>query len=352
MKTLVWIGHYIEKDDIFKYNSIKFESDVLRSIYFQINSRFNPYVFTHIKNKIDNVELYGIICPMLPAKVASLPKTKQVAMIKKAVQLACRLGVEQIGIAALFASIWEEGGEVKAMTKTPITTGKNLIAALVVDNIEKACSVLGKNLSSLIIGIIGTKNRISKVFIEYYSQNATVVLTDDGDHKALTKNVRKESREDIFKKSDVIIVTNMGVGLSEYIPHLKACSIVCDIVVPFYLTKEISKKRNDIFAFEGVWSMYSDIQKYKPRESLDLFPRNIVPACVAELLILAIENKMSDFSLSENISLKNMREIEIMRRRHNFEFFGFKQGTRIYSQPEIDRFKSCINNGKSIYVKG
>lgn len=352
MRRIVWIGHYIEESDVFHFNNFNYKPEIIRKFFLKINKHFSPYVFTSFKNTAKGIEFYGIVCPLLPSAVAALRKARQLSMMKQAIRLANSLKADQIVIAALFASIWEDGKELRALTRAPITTGKNLIAAITIDNILRANNVLKKKFSDSTLGIIGYRNRISKIFAEHYLNKASLILVDCEDDKIEANGkIKKVSQEELFKNSDIIIVTTMGVGLATYIDLINPGTIICDIVVPYYLTKEIRKKRNDIFAFEGVWSKYKDLSTYTGCDLDRLFPNGIMPACAAEPIILAIENMLGDFSLSDNIHYRNMCLINDKRLKNGFEFFGFKKGQTVYSKQEQDlliNLKTAKRNGDCI----
>lgn len=342
MKKLAWIGHYSKEVDIFRFNNFNSNSQVLKNIFVNLNKRLSPYVFATLENKDKGIELHGIICPYMPRQIASSDGEKQLLVIKKAIELCNRLNVKQIGLAGLFASLWENGDKLKQITNIPVTTGKNLIAILVIGYISHACAALNRDMKDLNLGIIGYNNRISKIFAEYYKNTFGGVLVDNKDEKAENPpGVKKVSRQDIFKNADVIIVTVMGFGLESCIPTLKAGAIVCDIVVPFYLASEISKKRQDVLAFEGIWSRYEKLEGYTGR-GRSLFSDKVFPACVAELIILAAEKKIGDFSLSDNINVKNTLAMKDMSLRNGFEFFGFKTGNKVYSESELGRIQNAF----------
>ncbi|MFA6321005.1 MAG: hypothetical protein WCY36_04020 [Candidatus Omnitrophota bacterium] len=351
MKRLVWIGHYIEEPDRFLFNDIKLRSSILKKIFINVNKHMPPYICARFNSEKRGIEFYGMICPLMPSELASSGKSRQADIIKDAIQLANKLKATQIGLAALFASIWESGDEVKKLTDVPVTTGKNLIAALTIDYVSRGVDLLGKNIKSLNVGIVGYKNRISKIFLKQYSPIAKEILVDSADEfMGSVKNARKASYEDIFRQSDVIIVTNMGVGLAEYIGIMKPGAMVCDIVVPYYLAKEIRKKRADIFAFEGVWSMYKYFDEFTGNNFKRLFPNNIAPACIAELIILAQENKQSCFSLGDNISYENTAMMKSFITRNGFDFFGFKQGLKIYSNDDIENIRSGMGQRDEVHA--
>lgn len=350
MSKIVWIGHYIDESDVFHFNNFTVTSRCARELYRKINSHFLPYIFTSFEKMDKKIEFYGIVCPLMPGAVASLGKDGQLGIMKKALRICNDLGADQICIAALFASIWEDASELKAFTRSSITTGKNLIAALVIDYIARAIDMLKGNPADSVLGIIGSNNRISKTFITHYDDKVRSILTDQDCAEASGRNItRKASYEDIFKMSDVIIVTTMGVGLAPYIGMIKPGAIVCDIVVPYYLTKDICKTRNDVFAFEGVWSRYEHINEYEGSDLKRLFPGDVMPACVAEPLILVLEDRVCDFSLSNGINYQNMMQMNEMRLRCGFQHFGFKQGPRLYSNDAIETIRKSIKK-ETIYA--
>ncbi len=345
MKKIAWISHYPSETDIFRINNFKWKNEAIRKWFININKHYPPYIFTDFVNYDKEIEYFGIICPILPHVLVSLDKERQLSIIKKALYIANRLKANQIGIASLFASMWEDPKELLAFTKIPITTGKNFIGSLVFEYIARACNLIEKDIKNCTLGIIGYKTSLSKIFLQHYKDKVQVMLLDEEDAESKKYDmIKKSSLENIFQHSDILITNTIGLGLEKYIANMKPGCIICDLMVPFYLTREINKSRKDILAFEGVWAKYKELNNYKDKKGQikNLLPHEIVPACIAEPLMLTLENIPSYFSTVGNITYKNALSVDKMRFKHKFDFFGFKQGNFIYMGRDLERIKNAV----------
>jgi predicted amino acid dehydrogenase len=344
MRKVAWIVHYRYESDIFEMNDFNWRNKNLKRLFFEINSRFSPYVSNNFINHELGIDYFVIICPILGAALAVLKKEKQLKMLKKALMLANKLKIDQIGLAGVLASIGENPKEFMNVTKTPITTSKNLICSLAFEYISQACNSLKKEMKNCTLGIIGSNNSVSKVMLEYYTDKFKMIMLDKEDGKSRKyDNVQKNSLDKIFGVSDVIIVNAMGFGLAGYIDIIKPGSIVCDLMVPFYLTNEINNKRRDILAFEGVWARYAELSNYKDKKGkvMTLFPDQMLPACVAEPLVLTLGKKLCYFSAEGDINYSKSVLIDKMRKEFGLDFIGFKQRNFIYSAKDLERIKNA-----------
>lgn len=345
MKRIAWISHYPSEADIFRINNFKWKNEVIRKLFANVNKRRAPYIFANFVNYDKGIEYFGIICPLVPNALVSLSKKNQLDMIEKALSVANKLKVDQMAIASLFASMWEDPTELLNFTKIPITTGKNFIGSLVFEYIVKACNSLEKDIKNCAVGIIGYKASLSKVFLQHYKNKVKAILLDDGDSESEKCNIAKVSTiENIFQTSDIIITNTMGFGLGKYIDTIKTGSIVCDLMVPFYLTREINRTRRDVLAFEGVWTKYKELSSYKDKkgQTKNLLPHEIVPACIAEPLMLILEETPGYFSTVGNINYTNVLLVDSLRSKHGFNFFGFKQDNFIYTDSDLERIKNVV----------
>lgn len=344
MKKVAWVVHYRDESDVFDAINFKLKNNSFKRLFFKINSFFPPYVYSNFVSHEQNIDYYVILCPILGGTLAVLKKQKQLNILKKALTLANKLKIDQIGLAGVFSSIGENTKEFSNITKIPITASKNFIFSLVFEYIVQASEILAKDMKSCTLGIVGNNENISKVFLPYYKDKFCHILIDEENCESKKVNiVKKVSSETIFRNSDVFLINATGFGLGECINIIKPGSIVCDLMVPFYFTQEINLKRKDILAFEGVWVQYKEISNYKNKKGkFDiLFPNQMLPACAAEPLILMLEDTPSYFSTADDINYNKTALISNMRKKYNFNVSGFKQGRFVYTNEKIERIKDA-----------
>ena len=335
MKKIAWIGHFIKDTDkqLFLNTNLSGKDTTNPS---------EPYVFADLVNEKKGVELVGIICPVTTKEIVSSNKIELSQVLSKAIDICNSLKVDQIGIAALFASMWEDGAGIREMTKHPITTGKNLIMAFVFDYINKICDKFSFIQKDLTIGLVGNGGRMQEILVEHFINKAEKILVTKDSNVENDANVDIVDNHGIFASSDVIINTTMGIGLEKYIKTIRKNAIFCDLIVPFLLSRKIKETRKDVFPFEGVWAQYVGLDNYTNilGDKNRLFPMSIFPACVAEIMILAYENNFSEYSLGANINYKNSLLMAEMYSKHDFQLSFFKQGKEIIQDEALKLFNS------------
>jgi len=344
MKKVAWIIHYRYESDIFVMNNFNSRNSSFRRLFSKINSYFSPYVSNNFVNHDMGIEYFVIVCPVLGTTLAVLKREKQLNILKKALMLANKLKIDQIGLGGVLASIGENPRELINTTKIPITISKNLVCSLVFEYILQSCKALEKKMENCTLGIIGCNTSVSKVLLQHYRDKFKMILLDKEDGEYEKKDiVQKSSLNEIFCTSDVIVINTMGFGLGKYVDIIKPGSIVCDLMVPFFLTREINNRRKDVLAFEAVWALYAGLSNYKDKKGkiMTFFPDKMLPACVAEPLILALGKKMSYFSMEGDINYSKSILIGKMRRELGFNFFSFKQGDFTYTGKDLERIKNA-----------
>jgi hypothetical protein len=115
--------------------------------------------------------------------------------------------------------------------------------------------------------------------------------------------------------ADLIITTTSAPDALLTVEELRSGSIVADVSLP----KNISKaehSRDDVTVVDGGRVKLPG----KPEFSVDIgLSRGVVYACMAETMALALEGRLENFSLGDNISPAKVEEIGQIGRKHGFD---------------------------------
>ena len=279
-------------------------------------------------------------------------------MIYSKVVRACKVAEKHgVGIVTLggFTSIVGEriGLDITREADVPITTGNTFTAAMAIDGVLKAASLINKDISSLKAAIVGGTGDIGSACARVLADRVRQ-LTITGRTKSnlgrLSKELAKKRKSRIVATSDNfsavkdadIIIAAASVSASILkIDWFKPGAIICDVGYP----KNISytpTSRKDILIFSG--GLAKSFSPINFSVDVGLPSPNILYGCFAEAIILALEKRFEAFSFGRgNITAEKIDEIRQLGQKHGFEVSDFYWGDKPVDTPAIENIKEAVN---------
>ena len=110
-----------------------------------------------------------------------------------------------------------------------------------------------------------------------------------------------------------------------------------DVARPRNVSRRVAQKRDDVLVIEGGMVAV-------PGPDMDFgfdfgFPPRMAFACMAEVMILALEGRYESFTLGRDITVDQVQEIEALGARHGFKLGGFRSFERAVTDQEIERVR-------------
>ena len=117
---------------------------------------------------------------------------------------------------------------------------------------------------------------------------------------------------------------------------LKTGAIVCDVARPRSVSRQVAELRNDVLVMEGgVVEVPGDVDF-----GLNFgFPPQTAYACMAETMILALEQRYENFTLGRDLTVKQVEIIEQLAKKHGFKLAGLRSFERELTIEEITAIK-------------
>lgn len=324
---------------------------------------------------------YGefIIVPRSAADLVRMPHAKALSEIESAVRLAQGRGAKIVGLGA-FTSIVSRGGLALTHNQLPaLTTGNSLTAAIAMRSIETALAALGQTLADSCVAIVGasgaiggavaqllaphvrrlillgnpahpeaSRSRLLEVITSILCQMhrlrlqgttypagtlardlstlaSTVWRPDARDAwQALATEIERRSgslvascdRRRWLPEADVVVTATSAVHEIIQADDLRAGAVVCDISRPASVGPQVRASRPDVTLFDG------GVVHVPPRSIVDLstdLPTGMVYACMAETMILALEQQYQNTGLGLNLDIVRAAELEQQAERHGFK---------------------------------
>lgn len=280
-------------------------------------------------------------CTLTSKQILSLPTDKVLKQIIKAGKKAQKLGAKIIGLGAYTSIAGDRGITVAKQLDVPVTTGNTYTVATAIEAVKLAANKLGLRLSENNLAIIGATGSIGKACTKMLAPEArktTLVarnelkLKEFADSLQKSKNMKRISYStDINKtlsETQIVITVSSAIESIIDVQSLQPGSIVCDVARPRDVARQVNKIRDDVLVIEG--GLVRVPGTLELNFDLGLPPRTVY-ACMAETMILTLEGKYENYTLGKEVSLKKVKEIQKLARKHGFKLAGLR-----YLQEEIN----------------
>jgi len=332
----------------FKMPSREFISNL-----FSITPSFKMYDVVDFKSKTG--ETTNGIC-IMATFIPDMMEKDVWAIFAKVVK-ACKIAEKYgIGVVTLggFTSIVAEriGHEISQEVDVSVTTGNTFTAAMAIDGVLKGAEVLGKDIGSAKVAIIGGTGDIGSACARVLAEKAKQV-TITGRTKLNLKLMNKElskkhkakiiattNNEKAVRDADIIIAAASASASILKIDWFKPGTIICDVGYP----KNISytpTPRKDILIFSG--GLAKSPTSFTLPIDTGLPSAGVLYGCFSEAIILALEKRFESFSFGRgNIMPEKIDEIRKMGQKHGFEVSDFYWGDKPIDQTIIDRVKEKV----------
>ena len=329
MDSFGFIIHPLYIRDLFRVNKIlricppRFLKKFLKYI--------PPYKISTIRISSSKKEIlrgYFIACPLLPQQILDLDKDFVLNKIILAVRIAEKLGVKIVGLGGFTSIVGDKGLLIAKNTRVPVTSGNTYTAYSVLKAIFDVAKQRGKkDLSQATAAIVGASGSIGSLCakkLAYYVPR--IILTSRRREKleVLKKEISRFNSTNVIiekdshravKEADIVIVTTSTPEAILTGDEFKKGAIVCDVSLPENVCLEKGTERHIFFLKGGIIKVPFDVDL-----GIDIgLPKNIVFACIAETILLALEKRFECFSLGDNIDVGKLDEVAEMSTRYGFE---------------------------------
>lgn len=243
-------------------------------------------------------------------------------------------GAVMMGLGAFTKVVGDSGLTVSRRSPIPVTTGNSLSASATIWAAREAMRRLGlvkiPEDGSPICGkamVIGATGSIGRVTAHLLSRKFTTLVVVAPRPEALLK-LRDEiakispstqvimstsSDADLMDCELIVTATSMPGGGVLDIEKVKPGAVISDVSRPLNITAEEAKRRLDVLAIEsGEISLPGEVTCNVNLGLTD----DTVYACIAETILLTMEGRYECFSISRNLSMDKVIEIEEICRKH------------------------------------
>lgn len=302
-------------------------------------------------------EGWFIACPLTARQMIELPVEKVMRKIIQAGRKAEQLGAPIVGLGAFTSVVGDAGITVEKSLSIAVTTGNSYTVATALEGIEYAASRMDVNLADTRIAILGASGSIGKACARILARRGFELelvardrqkLEELADELQSVQGGRPAVSTDVseaVRRAGVVVAVTSAIDAVVPPEDLQPGAIVCDVARPRNVAASVAQARDDVFVFEGgVISVPGDVDF-----GFNFgFPEKTSYACMAETMILALENRYENFSLGRDLDVDRIEEIHRLAKKHGFRLAGLRSFERAVTDEYIARVRENAQRSKRL----
>ncbi len=268
-----------------------------------------------------------VAIPLTPRMWRELPEEFLIRRVVQACEIAARRGARIIGLGAYSAIPGDAGREIARRSPIPVTTGNSYTVAAALEGAREGARLMGVDMETAQIAVVGAAGSIGSCCVRILARqcrNITLVGRRPEPLKALSDRVWADNGalcrvstdiRSVLPQADVVIAVSSAADAIIEPGALKPGAVVCDVAIPRDVDRLVAETRNDVLVVDGgLIAVPGDLQLgYDVR-----LPDGVVWACLAETMLLALEERYEPFTLGRNLTLAQVDEIQRLANRHGF----------------------------------
>jgi len=248
-------------------------------------------------------------------------------------KMARSKGASVMGLGAFTSVIGDAGVTVAKGSPIPVTSGNSYTVWALYETVKDGASKLGIDMSHASVMVIGATGSIGKAVTRLIAEDVPelILVAPKAERlmelaRMLESQAAKDNRklkvkvattvDELLPEADIVIASSSaGKGILD-VMKLKPGALVCDVAMPPDVSREEAGKRDDILVIaSGEIKVPGDVHL-----GLDLnLPKNVVYACLAETILLTLDERNESFTLGREIEPAKVREIGEIGKKHGFE---------------------------------
>ena len=287
-----------------------------------------------------------------------------------AAKIAEKMGAQIMGLGAFTKVVGDAGVTVARRSSLPITTGNSYSASGALWAAADAIRRMGlltvnkhnKKVAAktMVIGASGSIGSVSArllamSFDEVYLAGRTLSKLDE-----LKASILKETPDakvfttidynELLADMDMIVTSTSGAGKEILdIMRVKPGCVITDVARPLDLPASDVAKRPDVLVIE---SGEIDLPtKVKGMKSISL-PPNVIYACLAETIVLALEGRFEVFTVGRDTEWEKVKEIYKLGLKHGMKLAAISGVNGVFSDEDIAKVVARAKKARLTWKDG
>ena len=319
-----------------------------------------PFVYSRVEGikSPTGVEAEGWLISVggTPREIMSHDPEFTYRRLLAAADMAKRLGAQIMGLGAFTKVVGDAGATVAKRASLPITTGNSYSASGALWAAHDALLRMrllpaprGKarvKFKAMVVGATGAIGAACSRLLVRAAEEVTLVSPETAKLLALKASILQQTpdakivlsaRADTFiADMDMVVTATSGAGKKVLdIMKVKPGCVITDVARPLDLPPEEVAKRPDVLVIEsGEISLPGEVTM----KNIGL-PRNVVYACLAETIVLALEGRFENYTVGRAIEWGKVHEIYQLGLKHGMKLAAISGVNGVFSDEDIERVR-------------
>jgi predicted amino acid dehydrogenase len=273
-----------------------------------------------------------------------------------AADMAKKLGAQIMGLGAFTKVVGDAGVTVARRAPLPITTGNSYSASgalwaahdalLRMNLLPRPNGKARVKFKAMVVGATGAIGSACARLLARAAEEVYLVSPETAKLLALKESILQQTPDATLFLSahadkdiaemDMIVTATSGAGKKVLdIMKVKPGCVITDVARPLDLPPEEVAKRPDVLVIEsGEIEVPGDLQC----KNIGL-PKNVVYACLAETIVLALEGRFENFTVGRAIEWEKVHEIYKMGLKHGMKLAAISGANGVFSDEDIARVR-------------
>ena len=298
-----------------------------------------------------------ILLPLVPEQIVKMDSGFILQKLIRAGRIAQNLGCNIVGLGAYAAWVGKRGSLLAKELNIPITTGTSYTIEIIVQAVLKAANDVGVEIDKAKVSIIGATGLIGSICATILAEKVpylTLMAHNKVKLKKIADSIIQQNKEkkiiritdnlkEALSQSDIVVVVTSAPFALIKVEDLRPGTVVCDVSLPHNVSPEKASLKRDVLVIDG--------GVVKPPGKVDLdfnfgLALGLCYACMAETMILALEEKYEYASVGGNVSLAKVRAISKFAVKHGFKLAQFRSFGKEVSKEKIEAVKKARRGKK------
>jgi predicted amino acid dehydrogenase len=305
-----------------------------------IAAQMKPFPVGRLKNvtSASGAQAEGLIyaVPMTSKAIMRHPPEFLYRKLVQVAEDAGGKGCKVMGLGAYTSVVGDAGVTVSQQSPIGVTSGNSFTVAATLKTLRVAAERSGIDFAgagALVIGATGSIGSICARLLACDVQELYLVSPRPERLLALAAQIADEcprikghlhlSRiaSDFLPKANIIVSTTSAVDPIIDVSNLRPGAVVCDVARPPDIKEEAAASRDDILVIES-----GEIQLPEGAElTVDIgLPKGTIYACLAETLLLALEQRGGHYTLGREIDPRRVQEIAAIGEKHGLDLAAIR----------------------------
>lgn len=280
-------------------------------------------------------EGWFVSASLLPDQMLEFPREKVYERILEAICIGADMGAQIAGLGAFTGVVGDGGVTVAERSPIPVTTGNSLTIAAGVQSFFRGAQEMGIDPGESTAVVVGATGSIGSACVELIAPKVKHVILVARNHTRLSKfhdaikgqlPCESSCTTDIsaaVRQAQLVLTATSSTQDVIEPEDLRPGAVVCELSLPHDVSRRVAQERPDVLVTEGGNMLVPGEPSFdRVREPGQQFDLNLPPrtalACMSETMVLALENRLENYTLGRGIDLPKVREIERLAEKAGF----------------------------------